>query len=119
MNVVVGDIVKRIDMLIDQQGTKRAYLYESLKMSNSTFTDWSNGVMPSVEKVARVAGYFKVSLDWLVTGNDPQGLTSDQREALRLYDQLEQDDKEEMQSIMALKLERYAQKGVSRLGMAG
>lgn len=41
-------------------------------ITRSTFTDWKNGrSKPSVTKLKKIADYFNVSLDYLMTGVDP------------------------------------------------
>jgi hypothetical protein len=70
-----------------------------------------------------------VTVEFLVTGADEAGTTFAERELLNNYRRLDDDDRREIVGIIALKLERYQQKGasvsesvsadVSMLGMAG
>jgi transcriptional regulator with XRE-family HTH domain len=83
-------------------------------------THWKrDGVIPSVETMMKAADYLGCSLRWLLTGEDPGGLSLDERDLLDSYRQLDGDDQREVVSIIALKLRSYPQKGTLRSGTAG
>ena len=67
----------------------------------------------------RVADYLGVSMCWLLTGEDGAGLTPDERNLLDSYKQLDDRDRGDVVGIIAVKLERYPQRGVSRLEATG
>jgi SOS-response transcriptional repressor LexA len=99
MEIQSSEIVKRVDLAIKDKGTSRPSVCKALKISNSTFTYWEKGSMPSVDKLFKVAIYLDVSIFWLLTGKDEAGLTPEQRDLLRNYDKL---DKRDRQTVLDL-----------------
>lgn len=42
-------------------------------IATSTLSDWKNGIStPKQDKLKKIADYFKVSLDYILTGKEPQ-----------------------------------------------
>jgi len=62
-------MLNRIKYLCKQNGISVSKLEEETGISKNGIGRWENNI-PSVDKVARVAEYFGVSLDWLVLGKD-------------------------------------------------
>jgi hypothetical protein len=74
---------------------------------------------PSVESAYAIARVLDTTVEYLLTGQDPQGLAPDERELVDSYRRLDDRDRQDVVAIIAVKLERYPQKGASRLGAAG
>lgn len=67
----MSDLLTRVYELMEKAGIKPTQLAKELKMSTSTFTDWSKGKgSPSLKAVMQFAEYFNVSLDYLVYGKN-------------------------------------------------
>ena len=66
--------------LLDEKGIKNADVSRATGISNMTLSDWKNGKStPKQDKLMKIADYFGVSLDYLMTGKDisaPQELTA-------------------------------------------
>lgn len=63
-------IVERIQLLCKENNTTIKALERDLGLSSASVRHWNNS-HPSCEKVLRVSDFFGVTLDWIVTGNDP------------------------------------------------
>ncbi len=57
--------------LLDEKGIKNADISRATGISNMTLSDWKNGKStPKQDKLMKIADYFGVSLDYLMTGSD-------------------------------------------------
>lgn len=64
-------IYERIEALIKQKKMTKKAFCEELKISTGNFGDWKRNISaPSARKLIEIAGYFNVSLDWLMTGKE-------------------------------------------------
>lgn len=62
-------IYQRIEHLIESRGMTKKAFCENLGISTGNFGDWKRGkTTPSTNKLIEIAGYFEVSLDWLIVG---------------------------------------------------
>ena len=62
-------IYGRIEYLIKNKGMTKKRFCEELSISSGNLGDWKRGKsIPSTMKLVEIAGYFKVSLDWLILG---------------------------------------------------
>ncbi|WP_422658110.1 helix-turn-helix domain-containing protein [Paenibacillus sp. EC2-1] len=62
-------IYQRIEHLIESRGMTKKAFCETLGISTGNFGDWKRGkTTPSTNKLIEIAGYFEVSLDWLIVG---------------------------------------------------
>lgn len=63
--------------LRDLKGVKDAHVAQATGITKSTFSAWKNGTYnPKPEKLQKIADYFNVSLEYLMTGehiNEEQG----------------------------------------------
>ena len=67
----MNPIFERLCALMKERGVKASHVTKELKLSNSAFTDWKNGkCSPGVETLSKLAPYFGVSLDYLITGKE-------------------------------------------------
>ncbi|MDR1398624.1 MAG: helix-turn-helix transcriptional regulator [Treponema sp.] len=100
--------------LAEQSGVKRTAINNGIGRS-------AEGKMssPSVESAYAIARVLDTTVEHLLTGQDPHGLAPDERELVDSYRRLDDRDRQEVFGIIMLKLERYPQKGASRLGAVG
>ena len=120
MNINGRDIVERIDNRLEAMGFGRKVLMVDLGIPKSTISSWSvKSIVPRADDLYRVATFLKVSVVWLLTGEDEAGLAPDERDLLDSYRQLDDRDRGDVVGIIAVKLERYPQRGVSRLEATG
>jgi transcriptional regulator with XRE-family HTH domain len=75
---------------MEQNNIKANKLCRDLELSESSITDWKKGkAIPSVKALDKIAKYFNVSLDWLITGEERcQPLDKEDTELLALYKKL-------------------------------
>ena len=73
----MNPILQRLYDLMAERGVNAKQVTETLHMSSSSFTDWKKGkASPGVEALSKMAPYFGVSLDYLITGHEyepPEG----------------------------------------------
>lgn len=59
--------------LLNEKGVTAYKVGKATGIAGSTFTDWKNGrSVPKQEKLQKIADYFGVSLEYLMTGKDTQ-----------------------------------------------
>lgn len=60
--------------LRDAKGVKDADVVKATGITKSTFSDWKNGrSKPKNDKLQKIADYFGVSLNYLMTGEEEEG----------------------------------------------
>ena len=58
--------------LLNEKGVTAYKVGKATGIAGSTFTDWKTGrSVPKQEKLQKIADYFGVSLDYLMTGKEP------------------------------------------------
>lgn len=106
-------LVNRIQNLCELNKTKLKPLEEQLGLGNGAIKKWDNS-SPSCERILKVANYFNVSVDWLLTGKEGDFFISDDKsELLNLYDRLPNYDKYEIIEVMKLKIRLSASHDLS------
>lgn len=59
--------------LLDEKGLKNADVARATGISNMTLSDWKNGKStPKQDKLMRIAEFLGVSLEYLMTGKEPE-----------------------------------------------
>lgn len=102
MLINASDFVKRIDIILKERNEKRLSLAEHCGFSLQSITEWSRrNSMPSADKVYTIANYLGVSIEWLLTGTEKEGLTPKQRELIRNYETLSERDKKIVDNLIA------------------
>jgi transcriptional regulator with XRE-family HTH domain len=88
-------IVERIDTLLgERKQSRKALIGLGGIKSVQTITDWSErGTLPRADVALAIADYFGVSVRWLLTGKDEQGLSRDERNLLSYWDCLTEDNR--------------------------
>lgn len=82
--------------LRDDRGLKDADVVRETKITKSTFSDWKSGrSKPKNDKLQKIADFFDVSLDYLLTGkNEPD------KKEVTITPKDERDIKKKLDSIM-------------------
>lgn len=109
----MSEITARIDTLLVQSNQKRADLVRATGISEGTIRSWIKGSVPSVEAALKVAQYFNVSVEWLVTGKDqntqPQKiLSNEERELIEIFRVLDERDKLDLLENARIKRSHYS-----------
>lgn len=64
-------MIERILKLLKERGITAKKLTDELELSNSAITDWKKGkARPSTDAIIKIANYFNVSADYILTGKD-------------------------------------------------
>jgi SOS-response transcriptional repressor LexA len=100
MEIVIQDIVQRVDDILAAQGRNRAEVCRTLQISNSTFTEWQKGTVPTIEKFVKIADNLKVSVSSLLFGDVEAGLPEEQQNLLEKYEQLDSRGKRTAQMLL-------------------
>jgi transcriptional regulator with XRE-family HTH domain len=95
-------IVERIDNLLNEKGqTRKALAAAGVVNSVVSITDWSQrGTVPRADVALAIADYLNVSVRWLVTGEDEQGLSLDERNLLVKYRSLDERGQYEVNALL-------------------
>jgi transcriptional regulator with XRE-family HTH domain len=106
--------------MIDSIGmTRKEFLIDCNLSHSAISTGLKRKDCPTAEIAYKCARVLDTTVKYLLTGQDPQGLAPDERELVDSYRRLDDRDRAEVVGIIALKLERYGQRGASRLEVAG
>jgi transcriptional regulator with XRE-family HTH domain len=105
-NSVSGaDLVARIGSQINEKGLKRTDLYKIVP--SGTLSNWKKKDQePSAYTLYEISVFLGTSVDFLLTGKSPDGLTEDELCLLRDYRDIEQDDRDEIVALIGYKLEK-------------
>jgi SOS-response transcriptional repressor LexA len=111
MEITSTDIVKRIDQVLSEQRISYLEVCRGAGITDHSITDWKGtknkrGSMPSADKLFKVASYLKISLYWLLTGEDEAGLIPEQRNLLQNYDKLDKRDKQTVLDLIETMLKK-------------
>ncbi len=64
------DFYEIVKELCDKRGITLSRMASDINISNGTINAWKNGSQPKADIVRKVASYFGVSADYLLTGSD-------------------------------------------------
>lgn len=93
----------RLDLLLTEKKETRTHLAEVIGIKNQSFSDWKKrGTIPSADIVLKIANYFNVSIDWLITGNETSGLTHEDTDFIYKLRQLSEKDKNTVLGLIEL-----------------
>ena len=87
--------------LKDLRGVKDADVVRATGITKSTFSDWKSGRSePKKEKLQKIADFFDVSLDYLMTGEEQNGYYLNEETAKLAQEMFEDED---MRSLFNMK----------------
>ena len=77
-------IAQTIKGLCEKRGTSINKMLRSCQINTSLITDLNKGRVPSAEKILKIANFFNVTTDYLLTGNNPNppNITPEEMELL-------------------------------------
>lgn len=80
------DILYRIFTAIQRKGINRTTLYEYVGLPANAFSVWAKRkTIPRADVLLCIAEYLDVSIQWLLTGEDENGLTEDELQLVECY----------------------------------
>lgn len=99
------DIILRILSLIDCSGLTDKQILKELDLSTTStlISDWRTGrsKSPQIKYILKIADFFKVSTDYLLTGKvQPSDLCDAERELLALFRSLPDEGKEKVKGYI-------------------
>lgn len=79
--------IEKLMEVLEIQKISPYKLCKDLGYSNSVFTSWKNGKVPSIEKLAEISNYLEISSDYLlgITRNESPSLSQKEWELIRAY----------------------------------
>jgi SOS-response transcriptional repressor LexA len=102
------DFAARLEMLIKAKNTSQRAIAEYLGIRRPSISDWKNqGTIPGADTAAKLAAYLGTTVEYLVTGNPPEGISPDILDLARKIAALSPQDREEIMALIAVKLARY------------
>ncbi len=78
------ELIERIENTCKQKGYSIMRLEKESGLSNGQIRKWRTQ-KPSYDKVESVANTLNVTIDWLITGKDPENLTPEEKKLVELY----------------------------------
>jgi len=89
--------------LLTSHNVTQKQLAEFLQIRQNTISDWKkNGNLPSGETAIKIANFFNVSLDYLLTGEEKNNVYSpDEIELISNYRSLQEHDKSTVRVIIS------------------
>jgi transcriptional regulator with XRE-family HTH domain len=95
-------IVERIDYLLAKRGqTRKALVAIGAVKSVTSLTDWlQRDTIPRADVALAIATYLGVSLQWLITGEDDQGFSLDERNVLVKYRMLTEENQRNIRVLI-------------------
>lgn len=91
----MNKFVDRIDEVLKRKSLKRSALCSDLELSPTSITDWARrGTIPSGDVCVKIAKYLNVNIQWLITGISENGLNEEERELLKKWTVLTNDQKQ-------------------------
>ena len=83
MEITGQDIVKRVDSKLKERNLKRRAVADAVGITTQSFTHWTmRGSVPAADTAIRIARFLSVSVEWLITGKDPERLSEKERTLL-------------------------------------
>ncbi len=100
-------LTDRIDNLMYIKGINRAGLCREINLPESTYRMWIKGSLPNIEAAYKVAQYFDVSMEFLLTGKDKDKrnefyLTDEEKQLIDVFRELDKSKKADLINIAAV-----------------
>ncbi len=97
----------RIDSVLKERNLKRKALAETCGFNVSNVTRWDKqGYLPQSDTAYYIAQELGVSVEWLLTGKDREGLSEEERKLLDEWRLLDARDRDDVIGIVEGKLAR-------------
>lgn len=87
---------ENVEKLLNEQKISQKKLCDNLGINKSAVNHWKGGAMPSVDIGVKVAQFFGVSVEWLVTGRDAvsETFSKEEVEVVRRWRTIKDDDRQ-------------------------
>lgn len=103
----MNEIYDRYKVIRDSRNVKDSQVAKETGITKSTFSEWKSGkYTPKQDKLQKIANYFNVSVDYLMTGTDdsvkepPQLSARDERDISRRLEQTLSDLENQQDALM-------------------
>jgi transcriptional regulator with XRE-family HTH domain len=94
-------IIMRIDGLLATQKKGRKDLIAAVGANHGALTNWDKReTVPAADIALKIADYLGVSVRWLITGKDEQGLSREERNLVNDWSRLAEDDRRNVRALM-------------------
>lgn len=101
MEIKGRDIINRIDLILKQKNLKRLAAAQYANISLQSFTHWSvRGSIPAADTAIKIAEFLGVSVNWLITGKDPDGLSVEDRKLLDQWHEISDEGRKAVQKLL-------------------
>ena len=105
MRIKGKEIVQRIDKQREVLGlTRKEVAITAGLKSGQSIKDWEKGSIPQADTALFIADALKVSIRWLLTGEDDKGYTLEERNLVNNYYNLDEQGRYEIQALLNAKL---------------
>lgn len=105
----MSEISDRIEGLLKERGLRRVDIVNGTGLPESTVRSWSNSnKSPSAVTLQKVAEFFHVSLEYLITGEDTEQMSKEERELLMLFRRFDERDKDTVLDLCRSLNSRYS-----------
>lgn len=99
--ILFMDFFERLSLLLKTKGISQKQLADSLGIRQATISDWKNkGNLPQGETAIKIADYFDISLDYLLTGNLKNELPDEDIALIVRYHNLSQEKKQVIKLLL-------------------
>ena len=100
-----------IEKLRNRSGLTQKDLAEKLGIARTTYSGYANGTRePDHNTLRKIAKYFEVSMDYLLTGEDGKKLIIEDDMKIKLNEEFDRLTKEEQENLLSF-IERMPKKG--------
>lgn len=97
---------ENFEKLCKMKGVKPGTVSRETGISTATLSNWKKGnYTPKQDKLSIIADYFNVSVDYLMTGKEPEisdDMVLEEIELLDMYRKLKDDEKKSVINLMKL-----------------
>ena len=92
---------ERFELLLKTKGVSRSKFAEDLKIRTALISEWKkNGNLPNGETAIKIANYFDISLDYLLTGNLKNEFPDEDIALIVRYHNLSQEKKQVIKLLL-------------------
>lgn len=92
---------ERFELLLKTKGVSRSKFAEDLQIRTALISEWKkNGNLPNGETAIKIANYFDISLDYLLTGNLKNELPDEDIALIVRYHNLSQEKKQVIKLLL-------------------
>jgi transcriptional regulator with XRE-family HTH domain len=110
-----SEIVERIDAKLKDKNLKRQAVCDYAGCTPTAIVHWKKqGSIPAADTAIKIAQFLDVSVEWLITGQDPNGLSEEDRSLLSKWHELAAAAKETVMMMIDALLEK-ARKSSERI----